>query len=652
MGKIEETDPAIKKFILTQWRKSFIENAFYFWNRFRYENSKSHKINIDLQKKVNFKMIAVASLSINILALGMPIMMLQTYDRILPTKGIPTLTLLVIGLSIALIFEVIIKVIRSYITGQAGMVFEHSTACMAMNNLLSAEFQEIENTGAGTFLKRMQAIGRLRGFYSGQALMTIIDLPFTFIFLAVIWYIAGSLVLVPVILIIIFTIFVYLVGSKIKINTAERDQFIDFKTDVLVQVLEGIHSVKSLGSEIFFIRKNELLRSQLSRLHFNISNGNNLISNFGQTLSQLMTVFIVLFGCIIVYHGELGMGGLAAIVLLGGRVMGPVQKALGLWTRFQEFSVAQDQVKELFNYTIQEKLPFPEDFKNEGTLELKNVSYYIERETLVPIVPNEEEEEKEAEGEGGEEIVEVKGEEEIDEDNKKDSKTKKVEIKYRPEIETIKVVDNISLTIKRGEAIAISSSKGLGKTLLMSVIAGFYKPQEGEVLLDGYNINNMDPDKLYEMIGFVSEVGEILNGTVKENLNFFGKIKTEDAMEAAEIFKIDEAIAVLPDGWNTMLHNSPADLLPPGLKQRICICRVLASHPSILIFDHADVNLDNEGYRKLFEIFGKIKKNLAIIMVTEDRNFIELCDREYHFENGQLFEYSEHEDGHRDLKMG
>lgn len=645
MSKIEESDPALKKFILTQWRKFFIENAFYFWNRFKYENAKSEKIHIDLKQKVNFKMIAIATLSINILGLGMPIMMLQTYDRILPTKGISTLTLLVIGLSIALVFEVILKVIRSYITGQAGMVFEHSTACLAMNNLLSAEFQEIENTGAGTFLKRMQAIGRLRGFYSGQALMTIIDLPFTFIFLTVIWYIAGALVMVPIILIIIFTIFVYLVGSKIKDNTAERDLFIDFKTDILVQVLEGIHSVKSMGSEIFFIRKNELLRSKLSRLHFNISHGNNLISNFGQTLSQLMTVFVVLFGCIIVYNGEMGMGGLAAIVLLGGRVMGPVQKALGLWTRFQEFSVAQDQVKELFNYTIEERLPLPEDFEANGTLELKDVSYYIEKEILVPI---EEEGDEKTPLEDSTEEKDVEDEVEVEVENKKNKK----EIKYRPVKQTIKVLDGINLKIKKGEAVAISSSKGLGKTLLMNVIAGFYKPQEGEVILDNQDIYKMDPEKLYEMIGFVSELGEILNGTVKDNLNFFGKINMEDAMEAAEKFKIDEAIAVLPDGWDTMLHNSPADLLPPGLKQRICICRVLASHPSILLLDHVDVNLDNEGYRKLFEIIGKIKKNMAIIMVTEDRNFIELCDREYHFENGKLFEYSHDKDGNRNLQIG
>lgn len=598
------------------------KDLFFFWKKKYDENNPNEHLKIDLEKRVNLKIVAASSFIINILALAMPIMMLQTYDRILPYRGIPSLVMLIVGVTLALSFEVILKILRSYIAGSAGAVFEHTTACQAIDNLLSAEFKEIEETGSGIFLKRMQAISKLRGFYSGQTLMTVIDLPFTFIYLSVIWLVGKSIVLVPISLIIIFVAIVGYLGKKLKNDIKDRDDFIDYKTNILVQILEGIHSVKALGAELFFIRKSQSLRSKLSQSYYKISVRNNMISNLGAVLAQLMTVLVVAFGCIQVYHMRMGMGGLAAIVMLSGRVIQPVAKALGLWTRFQEFNIAQNQVKELFNYTIEKDCPLPKDYECQGHLILKDVHYSI-----------------------GQKKVKTNTEFVMDADdvdyvhtikNKSKLKLDSNALELTVGENKIKILDGINLNIKRGEAIAISTSKGLGKTTLLNIIAGFYRPDSGSVTLDGIDLHTFPKNDLYKELGYISEIGEILVGTVRENLTFFGKIPMEDAMDAAEKFGIDESIAVLSKGWETMLHNSPADLLPPGLKQRICIARVLAQHPSILLIDNADVSLDIEGYRHLFSVLGKLKNKISLIMITEDRNFIELADTEYHFVHGKL----------------
>jgi len=575
------------------------ESIFFFWQKHAYSYDKEEFARINKKTKNDFIKIAITSFLINLMSLAMPLMMLQTYDRILPNKGIPTLTLLTFGLLTIISMEVALKIIRSKIASLTSAVFEHYTSCEAIKNLMSANYKDIQETGSGVFLKRMQAISRLRGFYSGQTLMSIIDLPFTFIYLIVIWYVGKELVLVPLIVCSIYTIFVIKTGYILKHITKERDQFNNYKTENLVQVLEGIHTVKSLGAETFFIRKNKNIRSQQSSVLFKIGETNNLINNLGAIFSQLMTIVVVVFGCIVVHNGVMGMGGLVACVMLSGRLMQPIQKILSLWTRFQDFYSAQKEVKNLFDYKIPDHESLPEDWTFKGSFEIKNLHFSID-----------------------EEIVK-------EENSTQNRKPKK-----------LKVVDGINLKMKIGECIGISEQHGIGKTTLLHLLAGFYKPDSGQILIDDIDINKIPLNQLYQHIGLISENGEILKGTILENLTFFGQISWEDVEPVADLLKITEAVAVLPSGWETNLFNSPADVIPPGLKQRICIARTLAQKPEIIFFDNADVSLDIEGYQSLFSILGKIKKRTIIIMVTQDRNFMEIADKEFHFIEGKLVPYN------------
>jgi len=571
------------------------ENIFFFWQKHAYSYDKKEFDRINKKTKSDFIKIATSSLIINLMSLAMPLMMLQTYDRILPNKGIPTLALLTVGLIVFICMEVTLKILRARIASLTSSVFEHYTSCEAIKNLMNANYKDIQNTGSGVFLKRMQAISRLRGFYSGQSLMSIIDLPFTFIYLAVIWYIGKEIVLVPIIISTIYSIFVFKAGRRLREITRERDNFNNYKTENLVQVLEGIHTVKSLGAETFFIRKNKNIRSQQSEVFFKIGETNNLINNLGAIFSQLMTITVVVYGCIVVYNGVMGMGGLVACVMISGRLMQPIQKILSLWTRFQDFYIAQKEVKSLFNYKIPSYTPLPDDWSFEGRFEIKDLHFSIDKET-------------------------VKDSEDLD----------------KKSFEKIKVINGINLKIKKGECIGISEQYGIGKTTLLHLMAGFYKADSGKILIDNTDITSIPLNQLYEHIGFISENGEILKGTIIENLTFFGKIPWEDVESVAELLKIHEAVAVLPNGWETNLFNSPADVIPPGLKQRICIARTLAQKPEIIFFDNADVSLDIEGYQNLFSVLGKIKKRTIIIMVTQDKNFMELADREYRFIDGKL----------------
>lgn len=148
----------------------------------------------------------------------------------------------------------------------------------------------------------------------------------------------------------------------------------------------------------------------------------------------------------------------------------------------------------------------------------------------------------------------------------------------------------------------------------------------------------VNPVALASHIGYLPEKGAIFQGTIMENLTFFGTIPEENALTAATHLGVTEAVALLPNGFKTTLSDSVADPLPPGLKQRISIARALAARPRIILFNNADRSLDRNGYNLVFKVLGRLKKNTTLIIVSDDRNILRLADREFYIVDGVLQE--------------
>ncbi len=533
--------------------------------------------------RVNLFHLVLSSLVVNLLALAMPIMMLQTYDRILPHHGIGTLTLLVLGVITAVFLEMFLRIARSYLTSWSGAVFEHKTSCSAMEHILQSPMQRFEEQGSGTYLQKMASISRLRGFYSGQALLTIVDLPFIFIFLFLIYYIAGNLVFIPLGLFCAFSLLAWFVGYKLRQQVTEQDFSGKIRYNFIIETLSGIHTLKGLGLEKFFLRRNDRLQTRISSAHYQVALTNNIAMNCGMLFSQIMTVAVVSFGALKVIHGDMGTGGLAACVLLSGRIMQPVQRALSLWTRFQSFFIDRKELQDIFNLPTTTYSDTKQIKQPVGHVIFRNVSFHYEPESPM-------------------------------------------------------LLRDLDLELRPGDSLAISGSAGSGKTTILHMITGLIKPSKGEVLVDGANPHLVKPAILSAHVGYLPEKGTIFYGTIRENLTFFNTANEEDAMVAAKFLGIDDAVAVLPAGYETQLTDNVTDPIPPGLKQRIAIARVLANKPRIILFDNADRGLDKHGYNLMFSLLGRLRPRTVMIIISDDRNILRLADREYFLHHGRLQE--------------
>jgi ATP-binding cassette, subfamily C, bacterial LapB len=533
--------------------------------------------------KVSIFYLLLSSLVINLLAMAMPLMMLQTYDRILPNFGYGTLTMLIIGVVSAVILEVILKILRSYLTSWSGSVFEHKTSCDAVEHILNSDISKFENQGSGAYLQKIAAVGRLRSFYGGQSLITMVDLPFIPTFLILIYLIAGNLVIIPLALFGLFCCVALIVAWRLKKQVMEKDFSGKIRYNYIIETLTGIHTIKSLGLGQFFIRRHDRLMDRISASQLKVAITNNVAANCGMLFSRIMTVAVVSFGAVKVINGEMGTGGLAACILLSGRIMQPVQRVFGLWTRFQSFFIDKKELKEVFDLpgAIYKDIKLLQ--KPGGTLQFTDVCFHHGQENKL-------------------------------------------------------LLDRFNLTLTQGSSIAVEGHSGSGRSTLLNLIAGQLSPTSGTIKVDGTAPDQIEPSLLGRYIGYLAENGTVFNGTIRENLTFFGSLSEEDIMPAVDRLGISDIVAQLPDGYETELTDSTTDPIPPGIKQRITIARVLAFKPRIILFNNADRGLDKNGYNYLFKILGMLKSRTTMIIVSDDRNILRLADREYYLTDGALSE--------------
>ncbi|MFC7553428.1 ABC transporter transmembrane domain-containing protein [Pseudoroseomonas wenyumeiae] len=142
--------------------------------------------------------VVVATLLVTLLALALPVMLLQVYDRVLPNMAVGTLTMLALAVTSAILLEAVLRQVRGRILARAAAASEARTHRQAMQRLLSAPLAGLEAHGNGYYVERLSAIGTLRDAWSGPALQAMLDLPFALLYLLGMWYLAGPLVLVPV----------------------------------------------------------------------------------------------------------------------------------------------------------------------------------------------------------------------------------------------------------------------------------------------------------------------------------------------------------------------------------------------------------------------------------------------------------------------
>jgi len=516
--------------------------------------------------------LVLSTLVINFLSLALPIMTLQVYDRILPSPGSGTLPVLITGVCLAIFLETCLRLSRAYIMGRSGATYEHLMGCQAMNRVIHARLTGLGSTGVGEFLHRIGAVNKIKEFYSGYALTVYVDLAFIGLYFGLIIYISGYLAAVPAAILGGFLLVSIVQGQKLKTALFQRETADDQRYNALIEILEGVHSIKAFALEKDFARRYESLEENSCQRNYNVTQSTSSTFNAGAVFANLMVVSVISFGAVAVLNGNLTTGGLIAVLLLSGRMMQPVQKGLGLWTRYQDYLLARSQLESVLTIPVM-KTADPKTFEtphSSGHVELENIGFTLDGKTLF---------------------------------------------------------EGVNLAIEPGECVLIAGAHASGKTSLMKLIGGVYAADTGRVLLDGCDILEYPETARVQHSGFIATEPAIFRETIRENITSFGLVAEPDAREVANLFQVDRDVARLPSGFDTILTGTETDSIPPGLKQRIAMVRALAAKPRLILFDNADRALDKNGYDLVFSILARLKGRATLVISSNDKNIQTLADR-------------------------
>lgn len=523
--------------------------------------------------------IIAASLASSVLTLGMPISVLQVYDRVLPNQSMSTLSILVITLIVVLIIDAILKTFRGRLLSWTAAKYEYQLGCALASALLNGRLDLLEHDGPGTQSRRLTAIDNLKGFYCGSAATAVFDLPLVIISLALVTLIGGWLVLVPIALTAVFLLTGWLISNRLHSVLTDRNTNDDRRQNFLVELFSGIDSVKALVLEEQMRRRYERLLDAADPLVYRTSKLTAIVRGMSDAFAQLMVVVVASVAAWFVIRGEMSLGEMAACTLLCGRTLQPTLQTLGLWSQYQTTRIARQQLAAGLSIPEQASGYIQPELK--GSLELRNINY------------------------------------------------------LHPKTRTV-LFEGLDLCIDPGEIVGIRGSDGSGKSSLVQIIMGIVRPDSGAVLFDGVPLSEIDLRSLRSQIGVVSERAPKFNGTLMENLTMFqGENVAVDEAELLRLLGIEEAVAKLANGYSTRIHAGATDV-SESLLQRIGIARALLNRPRILLLDEANNGLDQEGDRHLSELLVYLKGRVTVLLITQRPSLLDIADRRLELAAGKL----------------
>jgi len=528
-----------------------------------------------------FRLLIASSLAVNLLALALPVMTMQIYDRIMTNHAVDTLLVLSTGVIVAAFMDMILRFNRNVLLNRIGATFEHKAEVQAVSRLIETEPRQWQDISEAALVQDVTSASRIKDFYNGQFASTLmVDMPFALLLLGFVFFLSPTLGAIIFTVVAIGGYFSWQQGIGLKRWMMEREKHDDHRFHFIAQAFQAIHTVKAFCLEAFVARRYEDVQHENGRINYNIASLQGAAVTLGYSAAQFTIIAIICFGAPMVVRGEISVGTLVACVMISGQIMQPLQRALGLWLRIQDIAIARKRLNSLLTLDGRDWHKTEELQSNHGAVQVQNLRFAYDSGAPV--------------------------------------------------------LDGISLELAPGEVVALTGVSGCGKTTLLELIAGIYRPDKGRVLVSGMDPWRMPAAERRRYIAYLPASGMILRGSIMDNLTGFDVRHQAEARHIAELLGIERSVALLPAGYDTMLEGLATDVISPGLKQRISMARTLLWKPRLILYDNADQGLDKESYGQVFDLLARLKGKATLLIVSEDRNILSIADKQLDLRRGHI----------------
>ncbi|MDF0604403.1 type I secretion system permease/ATPase [Neisseriaceae bacterium TC5R-5] len=527
--------------------------------------------------------IMLASLGANVLALGSTIFSMQIYDRVVPAQSEPTLWVLFIGVILAIGFEMMLRLSRTHISDLIGKRADLKISDQIFGHALRLR-NDAKPASTGSFIAQIRELEQVRETITSTTIGSLADLPFFFLFLFIIWTMAGSLVLVPLAALPLLIIPGVLMQAPLARLARSGMREMALRNAILVESVQGMEDIKLLRAEPRFQAQWNHANSVSADVGMQQRFYTSLLMNWTQTVQSAAYVITLLVGCFLVMKGEMSTGTLVGVSILSSRMMAPLAQIAGVLARWQQTKVAREGLDSLIQRPVDQMAPGKSVHRSfiRGTFALKDV-------------------------------------------------------KFRYGDMAQPVVLNIAhLDIKAGERVAVLGRNGAGKSTLLQLLSGLRSPQEGQLLLDDLSLAMIDTADVRRDIGLLNQHANLFLGSVRDNL-VMGRPQATDTeiLQALTLSGALSFVQSLPGNIDYLIQEGGLGL-SGGQRQALLLARTLIRQPSVLLLDEPTAWLDEVAEHQLIERLDKWLAHRTLVVATHRPAVLQWVERVIVLHEGQV----------------
>ena len=535
--------------------------------------------------------VLVASFFLQLFALVSPLFFQVVIDKVLASRTLTTLDVLVVGLVSIAIFDTILGILRTYIFSHTTNRIDVELGARLFRHLLALPLSYFQARRVGDSVARVRELENIRNFLTSSALTLVIDLFFTFVFLIVMFIYS------PLLTAVVLAAFPFYIGISAGATPLFRQRLDDKfargaeNQAFLVESVTGVETLKAMAVEPQMQRRWEQQLAGYVAASFRVISLGNYASQLVQFINKLVTAFILFLGAKLVINGSLTIGELVAFNILAGRVSAPVLRLAQMWQDFHQARLSVARLGDILNTPTEPT--------------------FSRGRTALPAIR-------------GDVVFE--------------------HVTFRYRLDGPEVLHDVSFTASAGQVVGIVGPTGSGKSTLAKLVQRLYVPESGRVLVDGVDIAMVDSTWLRRQLGIVLQENVLFNCSVRDNIALAQPgAPIDKVIAAAKLAGAHEFILELPEGYDTAVGER-GSTLSGGQRQRIAIARALMSEPRVLIFDEATSALDYESERIIQQNMAQIAAGRTLFIVAHRLSTVRFADRILTLDHGRVGEAGSHDE--------
>jgi len=520
---------------------------------------------------------------LSLLALVTPVFVMAIYDQVLSSESSTTLGYFIIGILIFVFGDFGFHLLRSKIFSFISVRLGNITSNQVLRRILYLPMQYTESASLGGQMAQIKDFDTVKDFFSSQALISLFELPFVVLLLFAMVVIAGPLAYVPVAAILIFIAFGVIIVPLMKSHNTAAARSGSEKSELLVEILANLRAIKYTGTVDLWLKRFAEVSSEASLDSYQSAKTVSFVNSVSTGVVNLAALITMGSGVVMVLNGQLSLGGLMASMLLVWRILAPVKTSFGVMAQMGRIYRSVGQINRLMELKLERRSESVGNFSHQfkGNVEFSQVS-----------------------------------------------------IRYS--FDAHPALLNINFSISPGETLVIVGHNGSGKSTILKLIQGLYKPQAGRVFVDGINAQEMDPVELRRGVAYVPQQGYLFHGTVSQNLRLAKPDATDAELEAvAKTACIFDMIQELPRGFNSKVGTKDISQLPPTLVYGIGLARGLLTTSKLMLVDMPEQGITLKEQEKMIKSLQTLKGDRTLLIATARASFLELADKVLWLDRGR-----------------